>query len=214
MSDSITNTIENERSVGFKDIFIASVFQNDAQAYSVSNTVELARAISGKLTEKTTTTTYYSNDTIESVNTSITGVTLELEVNALSPMMQSTILGKKLINGILATNSQDIANQTAISFRIKNTKGLYEFYQMYDVVFETEGKSFKTLADKEKDETIKIKGTCTPMVKTGDYYITVNEQYLLDADTNAKAAIATWSSKVQIRSDITNPLSTSKPITA
>lgn len=193
-----TQTIVRSRTCGCRDIYIAKIKENSATSYVAETPVKLARAIKAKVDEKWTSEKIYSDDGTEEVINSYEGTDLELEVNALAPQDRAIMFGQLYENGFLVKSSDDKAPEVAIGWRERKLNGKYEFKWLYAGKF-AEGISEEatTKEGKLSPVTKSIKGSFYERSMDNKYEISVDESNLVDEDTDAKAAIAAWFSKVQ-----------------
>lgn len=186
------------RTAGCKDIYIALVTENTATAYATGTPVKLARAIKAKIAEKWSSEKIYSDDSTEEVLSAYEGTEVELEVNALAPQDRAILFGQLYENGFLVKSSDDIAPEVAVGWRERKLNGKYEFKWLYVGKF-SEGidEEANTREGKLSPTTKSIKGSFYERSIDNEYEISVDEANLIDTDTDAKAAIANWFSKVQ-----------------
>lgn len=193
-----TQTIVRSRTKSFRDIHVAHVTKNTETEYAADTPTKLARAITGKISDKFESEKIYSDDSVEDTNMTYTGTEVEFEVNALAPQDKSRVFGHLYKNGYLVKNKNDKAPEVAVGWRAKKLNGKYEFCWMYagrfdqgmEDNYETEGASPKT-------QTATLKGNFYERQMDGNYKIEVDEGNLLEADTNAAAAIKKWFETVQ-----------------
>lgn len=186
------------RTAGCKDFYVALVTENTATAYATGTPVKLARAIKAKIGEKWSSEKIYSDDSTEDVLSAYEGTELELEVNALAPQDRTILFGQLYENGFLVKSSDDIAPEVAVGWRERKLNGKYEFKWLYVGKF-SEGidEEANTKEGKLSPTTKSIKGSFYERSIDNKYEISVDESNLIEADTDAKAAIANWFSKVQ-----------------
>ena len=185
-----TQTIVRSRTKSFRDIHVAHVTKNTETEYAADTPTKLARAITGKISDKFESEKIYSDDSVEDTNMTYTGTEVEFEVNALAPQDKSRVFGHLYKNGYLVKNKNDKAPEVAVGWRAKKLNGKYEFCWMYagrfdqgmEDNYETEGASPKT-------QTATLKGNFYERQMDGNYKIEVDEGNLLEADTSAAAAI-------------------------
>ena len=194
----MSEIIVNSRRMGLRDISAALVEKNTASEYSTAEIKKLARSISAKVTEKKKVEKLYSDDGTENVEETLESIEVEIELNDLSPEQEALLKGCTYDNGFLVDNQDDMANEVAIGWRAKRTDGKYEFVWLYCGKFnEGSTENYETQEDKLKTQTPKLKGTFYPREKDKNWRTRVNESYLQESHTSAKAAIQDWFSKVQ-----------------
>ena len=116
---SVVEKVVRSRTVSFRDIYIAKVTKNDATGYETDTPVKLARAISGKISDKFTVEKIYSDDGTEDTNEYYEGTDVELEVNSLAPQDKALLFGHLYEKGYLVKNKDDKAPEVAVGYRAK-----------------------------------------------------------------------------------------------
>lgn len=191
-------TVVRSRYCGLRDIHVALLTQNTQTAYVSATPVKLARAISAKISDKWSVEKVYSDDGTEDSITSYEGTEVELEIATLVPQDRAILFGQLYENGFLVKSKDDLAPEIAIGFRSKRRNGKYEFTWLYCGKFgQGVDDEFETQAEKVAVKSNTIKGDFYDRQKDGLYQIVVDESNLLEANTDAKTAIADWFSKVQ-----------------
>jgi phi13 family phage major tail protein len=190
--------VARSRTCGCRDFYIAHVTQNTEAGYVAGTPVKLARAIKMKLDETWSSEKIYSDDGTEEVITSYEGTDIEIEINALAPQDRAFIFGQLYENGFLVKTSDDAAPEIAIGWRERKLNGKYEFKWLYAGKFAT-GISEEATTKEEKlaPSTKTIKGSFYERNLDNRYEISVDESNLINADTDAKAAISNWFANVQ-----------------
>lgn len=190
--------IVRSRTCGCKDIYIAKVTQNTATGYATETPVKFARAIKIKIDEKWSSEKIYSDDATEEVIRAYEGTDIELEVNQLAPTDREIAFGQMYENGFLVKSADDNAPEVAVGWRERKVNGKYDFKWLYCGKF-ADGISDEanTKEGKLSPTTKNIKGTFYERSLDNRYEISVDESNLVDENTDAKAAIENWFSKVQ-----------------
>ena len=193
-----TQTIVRSRTKSFRDLYVAPVTANTVDLYEAGTPVKLARAISGKVSDKFTSEKIYSDDGVEEVVEYYEGTDVEFEVNSLAPQDKQQLFGHLYEKGYLVKNKDDKAPEVAIGYRAKKLNGKYEFVWLYCGTFGQgyEG-NYATQADKVETQTASLKGAFYERAIDGDYQIEVDESNLLETHTDAKSAITNWFAEVQ-----------------
>ena len=198
MGEAEKTTIVRSRTKSFKDIYIAEVTQNDAKGYTAGTPVKLARAISGKISDKFTSEKIYSDDGVEDVVEYYEGTDVEFEVNSLAPQDKALIFGHLYKNGFLVKNSEDKARELAVGYRAKKLNGKYEFTWLYCGRFaQGYDDNYATQEDKVTTQTASLKGSFYARAVDDNFETQVDESNLLQEHTTAKEAIKDWFGKVQ-----------------
>ncbi|MNP37577.1 hypothetical protein D3C76_1310350 [compost metagenome] len=186
------------RRKSLRDIFVAKVTTNNATTYAAAAPIKLARALSAKVDIKRESEPLYSDDSVEEILSSLTGIDIEINVNDLSPEQEALLTGATYDKGYLIDNKDDIASEIAIGWRAKRTDNKWEMVWLYCGKF-SQGTTdnYETQADKVATQTPVLKGTFYAREKDGNFRVRVNETYLEETFTDAKQAITTWFSEVQ-----------------
>jgi len=186
------------RRKSLRDIFVAKVTTNNVTTYAAAAPIKLARALSAKVDIKRESEPLYSDDSVEEILSSLTGIDIEINVNDLSPEQEALLTGATYDKGYLIDNKDDIASEIAIGWRAKRTDNKWEMVWLYCGKF-SQGTTdnYETQADKVATQTPVLKGTFYAREKDGNFRVRVNETYLEETFTDAKQAIATWFSEVQ-----------------
>lgn len=195
---STVEKVVRSRTVSFRDIYIAKVTKNDTTGYETDTPVKLARAISGKISDKFTVEKIYSDDGTEDTNEYYEGTDVELEVNSLAPQDKAMLFGHLYEKGYLVKNKDDKAPEVAVGYRAKKLNKKYEFTWLYCGTFgQGYDDNYATQEDKVTTQTATIKGAFNERACDGNFAVQVDESNLLAEHTDAATAIKDWFSKVQ-----------------
>lgn len=195
---SVVEKVVRSRTVSFRDIYIAKVTKNDTTGYETDTPVKLARAISGKISDKFTVEKIYSDDGTEDTNEYYQGTDVELEVNSLAPQDKALLFGHLYEKGYLVKNKDDKAPEVAVGYRAKKLNNKYEFTWLYCGTFgQGYDDNYATQEDKVTTQTATIKGAFNERACDGNFAVQVDESNLLAEHTDAATAIKDWFSKVQ-----------------
>ena len=190
--------IIRSRTKSFRDIYVAPVTQNDETAYAAGTPVKLARAISGKVSDKFSVEKIYSDDGVEDTVETYEGTDVEFEVNSLAPQDKAMLFGHLYKNGWLVKNKDDKAPEVAVGYRAKKLNGKYEFVWLYVGTFgQGYDDNYQTQEDKVTTQTATLKGSFCERACDGNFETQVDESNLLTEHTDAAAAIKNWFGKVQ-----------------
>jgi phi13 family phage major tail protein len=190
--------IIRSRTKSFRDIYVAPVTQNDATAYAAGTPVKLARAISGKVSDKFSVEKIYSDDGVEDTVETYEGTDVEFEVNSLAPQDKAMLFGHLYKNGWLVKNKDDKAPEVAVGYRAKKLNGKYEFVWLYVGTFgQGYDDNYQTQEDKVTTQTATLKGSFYERACDENFETQVDESNLLTEHTDAAAAIKNWFGKVQ-----------------
>lgn len=198
MSEAGKQQIIRSRTKSFRDIYVAPVTQNDATAYAAGTPVKLARAISGKVSDKFSVEKIYSDDGVEDTVETYEGTDVEFEVNSLAPQDKAMLFGHLYKNGWLVKNKDDKAPEVAAGYRAKKLNGKYEFVWLYVGTFgQGYDDNYQTQEDKVTTQTATLKGSFYERTCDGNFGTQVDESNLLAEHMDAATAIKNWFGKVQ-----------------
>ena len=198
MSEAGKQQIIRSRTKSFRDIYVAPVTQNDATAYAAGTPVKLARAISGKVSDKFSVEKIYSDDGVEDTVETYEGTDVEFEVNSLAPQDKAMLFGHLYKNGWLVKNKDDKAPEVAVGYRAKKLNGKYEFVWLYVGTFgQGYDDNYQTQEDKVTTQTATLKGSFYERACDENFETQVDESNLLAEHTDAATAIKNWFGKVQ-----------------
>lgn len=197
-NETTTRVTVRSRPCSFKDIYLATVTEDSGTDYKTGAPVKFARAIKGKISDKTTATDLYSDDELEDSTYKYEGE-IEFEVNALAPQDRAMIFSNLYENGFLVVNSDDKPPMLAVGYRFRRLNGKYSFAWRYCIKFnQGYDEEHNTEENNEpKPTTSTLKATVYRRKKDHRVGIEVDESQLLAADTDAAAAITSWFTEVQ-----------------
>lgn len=185
------------RRIGLKDIHLAIVKKNDYKSYEADVPIKLFKAIKGKISVKRTSEKVYSDDSIEDILSALDSIDVELEGDGLKLAIKAAISGSKYIKGMLIENKDDESVEIALGFRAKNSKGKYEFVWFYCGKFDGDDEDeFETQGDKIATQSKSLKGTFYARAMDGVYRIRVNEDELVQENTEVIEILKTWFKEV------------------
>jgi phi13 family phage major tail protein len=147
------------RQIGLRNIYIATIIKDDSTEVTYEVPAKLERAISAKITPKTSSENIYSDDAVEDVILAFEGVDVEIEVNQLSLSSRAKLQGAKVIDGVLIENKNDIAPTIALGFMSKKSNGKYRYVWLLKGKFELAADEYDTEADKPQPKSAKLKGS-------------------------------------------------------
>lgn len=193
------------RRVSFRDVYCALVTKNDVTGYETDTPIKLARAISGKVSDKFSLEKIYSDDGVEDTVETYEGTDVELEVNALAPSDKQMLFGHLYKDGFLVKNKDDKAPLVAVGYRSKKLDGTYEFTWLYAGRFgQGFDDNYQTQEDKITTQTATIKGSFHERACDGKIATQVDEDNLVAENTEAAEAIKNWFGKVQEPTETNN----------
>jgi phi13 family phage major tail protein len=163
------------RQIGFRDIHIAVLAQDDNTGVVYDTPAKLERAISARLTPKMSSENIYSDDTVEDVITAFEGVEVEIEVNQLSLDSRATLQGAKVVSGVLIESKEDIPPTLALGFKSKKNNGKYRYVWLLKGKFELASDEYDTEGEKPQPKSAKLKGTFFPRDYDGNYRFIADE---------------------------------------
>ena len=176
------------RQIGLRDIHIA-LLKTDTDEETTYDAVEkLERAITAKLTPKSSSEKVYSDDEVEEVLSKFDSCDIAVETNQLTLKSRAKLQGAELVNGELIEKSTDIAPEVAIGFRSKKSNGKYKYVWLYKGKFELVEDEYATETDKIESKTPKLKGTFYSRKSDNAWRLTLDE----DEEGASTTRIQSW----------------------
>lgn len=180
------------RQIGLRDIHIA-LLQTDTESETTYDAVEkLERAITAKLTPKSSSEKVYSDDEVEEVLAKFDSCDIEIETNQLTLKSRAKLQGATLINGELVEKSTDIPPEVAVGFRSKKSNGKYKYVWLLKGKFELAEDEYSTETDKIESKTPKLKGTFYSRKSDNAWRLTLDE----DEAGTSTTRVADWFKQV------------------
>lgn len=180
------------RQVGLRDIYIAKLTKDDITGVTYATPIKLERAISAKISPKTSSEKIYSDDTVEEIINNFDNCEVEIEVNQLSISSRALLQGATVDSGELVEKSTDIPPEVALGFRSKKTNGKYRYIWLFKGKFENAEDEYSTQTEKIESKTPKLKGTFIPRINDNAWRITADE----DETEIDPTRIASWFTSV------------------
>ena len=176
------------RQIGLRDIYVATVTLDDDTAATYEAPSKLERAISAKITPKTSSENIYSDDSVEDVILAFEGVDVEIEVNQLTLSSRAKLQGAKVVDGVLIENKNDLAPTIALGFRSKKSNGKFRYVWLLKGKFELTSDEYDTEAEKPSPKSAKLKGSFYAREYDGNF------RFIADEDETGidPAIIAAW----------------------
>lgn len=155
--------------VGLRDLYIAEVTQDDADAYAAETPVYFAPAVNASQAPTTNSQTQFADDAPFDVMTAEGSTTIEIEVTAIPLAMQAKVLGKgyDAVNGRLFDNG-GTPPDIALSFRSLKSNGKYKYFQYLKGKFGAPTEETATRTDTPDPKTAKITFTAVKTVHQFD----------------------------------------------
>jgi phi13 family phage major tail protein len=156
---------EKKSVVGLRDLYIALVTQDDADAYAAGAPQAFAPAVSASHKPKSDSKTQYADDEAFDVLTSEGETQLDLEVTAIPLSMLALVLGREFdaATGRMFDNG-GTPPDVALSFRSIKSNGKYKYFQYLKGKFTSPDEDQATKADTPDPKTIKIGFTAVKTV--------------------------------------------------
>lgn len=183
-----------KRQIGIRDFHIAPLTAGSDTASTepqYTTSLKINGAISASSTVNASSESFYSDDVIEEVLSSVSSVTFEVEVSNLSIKERAALLGQNTSGAMANGNKDDISPEVAVMFRSKKTDGTFRYVCLPKCKFSVPSESYATEADSVTAQTMTLTCEAMPLMYNGNYKITLDEN---DAaiTTAQKAAMATW----------------------
>lgn len=163
-----------KRQIGLRDFHVAPIVTDTSSETNYGDIVKIPGIISANISIERGTETYSSDDTIEEVISSLSSITVEVEVSNLSASERSLLLGQKVNKGAVASNVDDIAGEVAIMFRSQKTNGHYRYICLPKGKFSEPAESYATKTDSTTAQTLTMTFTGMQLNSNGNYKISVD----------------------------------------
>ena len=163
-----------KRQIGLRDFHVAPIETDTSSETNYGDIVKIPGIISANISIERGTETYSSDDTIEEVISSLSSITVEVEVSNLSASERSLLLGQKVNKGAVASNVDDIAGEVAIMFRSQKTNGHYRYICLPKGKFSEPAESYATKTDSTTAQTLTMTFTGMQLNSNGNYKISVD----------------------------------------
>lgn len=182
------------RQIGLRDVYFAKLTKDDATGVTYATPVRIARAINAKISPKTASEKFYSDDSVEEVINTFDSIDVEIEVNQLTLSSRALLQGITIgANGELIEKDSDLPPEGALLFRSKKSNGAFRYVALYKGKFQLVEDEYGTITDSVEGKTPTL---------SGSFYARVNDgvwRYTVDSDeTGAPTAKMTaWFTTVQ-----------------
>lgn len=182
------------RQIGLRDVYFAKITKDDTTGVTYATPVKIARAINAKISPKTATEKFYSDDSVEEVITNFDSIEIEVEVNQLTLASRALLQGITVgANGDLVETVNDIAPEGALLFRSKKSNGAYRYVVLYKGKFELVEDEYTTTTDSVDSKTPSLKGNFYARTNDGVWRYTIDS----DEPNASQTKISAWFTTVQ-----------------
>ena len=166
------------RQVGLRDIYVAELLTDTsgvAGETTYETPIKLERAISAKLSPKSSSESVYSDDAVEDIISAFEGVEVEIEVSQLSLTSRALLQGAKVVKGVLIENKEDMPPTIALGFKSKKNNKKYRYVWLLKGKFAPSNDDYETEAEKPKSQSATLKGTFYSRDSDGNYRFIADE---------------------------------------
>lgn len=153
----MTNQAERRSVLGLRDLYIALITQDDANAYAAGTPQYFAPAVTASQSPTVNSKTQFADDESFDVMTAEGETKVELEVTAIPLEMQALVLGKvyDAATGRMFDNG-GTPPDVALSFRSVKSNGSYLYYQYLKGKFSSPSQESATKTDAPDPKNTKI----------------------------------------------------------
>lgn len=196
----MTVAAEKKSVIGLRDLYIAPVTQDDADAYAAGVPQAFAPAVTASHKPASNTKTQYADDRVFEVMTAEGETKIDLEVTAIPLSMRAQVLGKEFdaATGRMFDNAGTPPDM-ALSFRSIKSNGSYKYFQYLKGKFSVPEEEQATKTDSPEPKTIKISYTA---IKTTYEFaldgVTEGVKSVVGDEDAADFDGATWFDAVQV----------------
>lgn len=164
-----------KRQIGLRDFHVAKLLTDVAGSDPTYGSItKIPGIISANISIERSSETYMSDDTVEEVLSSLSSITVEVEVSNLSAAERSLLLGQKTSAGVVASNVDDIANEVAIMFRSQKTNGAYRYICLPKGKFSEPSENYASKTDSVTAQTLTMTFTGMQLASNGNYKISAD----------------------------------------
>ncbi len=191
---------ERKNVVGFRDLYIALVSQDDADAYAAATPQYFAPAVTASQAPATNSKTVYADDGPFDVMTSEGETKIDIEVTSIPFEMQALVLGKEFdaATGRMFDNG-GTPPDVALSFRSVKSNGSYVYFQFLKGKFSTPAQENATKTDAPDPKNTKITYTAVKTIYQFDLGDINDGVKRVTGDEDAtNFSGTTWFSAVQV----------------
>ena len=161
----MTNQAERKSVLGLRDLYIALITQDDANAYAAGSPQYFAPAVNASQAPTVNSKTQYADDASFDVMTAEGETKIELEVTAIPWEMQALVLGKvyDAATGRMFDNG-GTPPDVALSFRAVKSNGSYVYFQYLKGKFSSPSQETSTKTDSPDPKNTKITFTAVKTI--------------------------------------------------
>lgn len=149
---------EKKSVVGLRDLYIAEITQDDADAYAAETPQAFCPAVNASHKPKASSKTQYADDAAFDVMMNEGETEITLEVTNIPLELLALVLGREFdaSTGRLFDNAGAVPPDMALSFRSVKSNGSYKYYQYLRGKFSIPEEEQATKGDSPDPKTIKI----------------------------------------------------------
>jgi phi13 family phage major tail protein len=165
------STLDEQRSViGLRDLYIALVTQDDADAYAADTPQAFAPAVNASHKPKVNKKVQYADDRVFDTTLGKGETDFDLEVTNIPLEMQALVLGQTYdaATGRIFDNAGSTPPDVALGFRAQKSNGSYRYYWFLKGKFSPPDEEHSTKADTPEPKNLKIKFTATDTIYAFD----------------------------------------------
>lgn len=137
----------------------------------------------------------YGDNVAEVSSSRETGAELSTEVSShMPPKLESTLTGKKYINGALVATTDDVKTPYGVAWETVKTNGKLRRYFYNNCVFSKDEQSNETISDSVTAQTYNLKAKAVPLPTTKELMMVMDEEeieQLIAAEDPKKTEIQT-----------------------
>lgn len=181
--------------IGLKDLFAFPITAtSDTGVPTYGQPFRIAKAIEVNLQKDVAEADMYADDALDDYVAEVTGMSITLNVNELTPEIEAKLLGLSVDSlGGVSNGTDANAPYFAIAFRSKLSTGGYQYRVLYKVRFKPTDETFKTKGASIEFQQPTITGKATVREDLEKF------DYSLSDDTEAKRAVTNeWFTTVQV----------------
>lgn len=181
--------------IGVKDLFAFEVIKTSAEGVPTYGApFRIAKAIEVGIQKQVGEAKLYADDALDDYVSEVTGMTLTLNINELTPEIEAKLLGLRVDQlGGVSNGVDNNSPYFAIAFRSKLSNGGYQYRVLYRARFKPTDETFKTKGENVEFQQPTL--TCETTIRE-DLGIF---DYALDNSTPERKAVTDkWFEEVQV----------------
>ena len=141
-----------------------------------ATTISVAGLVTAEVEIETVSENIYADDVVaEVIASGFSSGTVTMELLGLSMEEYALISGQKIVDGVVADNSNVLSPVLAMTFKSQKSNGTYRYVSLPNVKANITGESFSTKEDGIEIANVEIEFSIIPMAETGIWRVRADE---------------------------------------